>query len=149
MHEPAVGSRFMRSNYQKEGKTELAERLTQARESIQEGELLYREKIGNKVVLAKLYHAMMYCIFALFDIRDIWKLTHADVIDRFEREYVDKSIIDRGFLDIIRHAYDLTHECDCDHMPVPSDVDIETAMHAGREFINTVDDYLQSIRKQR
>jgi uncharacterized protein (UPF0332 family) len=127
----------------------LAERLTQARESIREGELLYREKIGNKVVLAKLYHAMMYCLFALFDIQDIGKLTHADVIDRFEKEYVEKGIIGRGYLDVIRHAYDLTHECDCDHMPVPLDVDIETAMHAAGEFINAIDDYLQAIRKHR
>ena len=125
----------------------MAERLTQARESIKEGELLYREKIGNKVVLAKLYHAMMYCLFALFDIRDIGKLTHADVIDRFETEYVEKGIIDRGFLDVIRHAYDLTHECDCEHMPVPSDDDIETTMHAAGEFIHIVDDHLQLIRK--
>lgn len=127
----------------------MAERLTQARDSIKEGELLYREKIGNKVVLAKLYHAMMYSLFALFDIRDIGKLTHADVIDRFEREYVEKGIIDRGFLDVIRHAYDLTHECDCDHMPVPSNEDIETAMHAAGEFISAVDDYLQAMRKKR
>jgi len=147
MHEPAVGSRFMRSNYQKVGKTELTERLKQARESIKEGELLYRERIGNKVVLAKLYHAMMYCLFALFDIRDIGKLTHADVIDRFEREYVEKGIIDRGFLDVIRHAYDLTHECDCDHMPVPADGDIETTMQAAGEFIDAVDDHLQLNKK--
>jgi len=122
-------------------------RFIQARESMKEAELLYREKIGNKVVLAKLYHAMMYCLFALFDIRDIGKLTHADVIDRFEREYVEKGIIDRGFLDIVRHAYDLTHECDCDHMPVPADEDIETTMRAAEEFISKADDHLQSIRK--
>ncbi len=119
----------------------------QARESIKEGELLYKERIGNKVVLAKLYHAMVYCIFALFDIRDMGKLTHADIIERFEREYVEKAIIDRGFLDIIRHAYDLTHECDCDHMPVPSDEDIKTTMHAAQQFVNEVDDHLRVIRK--
>jgi len=119
----------------------------QARESIKEGELLYREEIGNKVVLAKLYHAMMYCLFALFDIRDIGRLTHADIIERFEREYVEKGIMDRGYLNIIRHAYDLTHECDCEHMPVPADEDIETTMHAAGEFISAVDDYLQVMRK--
>ncbi len=133
--------------YEKKGKTAMSERLMQARESIKEGELLYKERIGNKVVLAKLYHAMMYCLFALFDIRDMGKLTHADIIERFEREYVEKSIIDRGFLDIIRHAYDLTHECDCDHMPVPSDEDIRKTMHAAQKFINKVDDHLRLIRK--
>jgi uncharacterized protein (UPF0332 family) len=125
----------------------MVERLIQARESMKEGELLYREKIGSKVVLAKLYHAMMYCLFALFDFRDIGKLTHADIIERFDKEYVEKGIINRKFLNVIRHAYDLTHECDCEHMPLPSDEDIETTMHAAGEFINAVDDHLQLIRK--
>lgn len=52
----------------------------QARESLKEADILYyREKIGNKVVFAKLYHALMYCLFALFDIRNIGSLTHADI----------------------------------------------------------------------
>lgn len=124
------------------------ERINQARETLKEAELLYGERIGNKIVLAKLYHSMMYCLFALFDIRDIGSLTHADIIERFEKEYIQKGIFESKLLAIIRHAYDLTHECDCEHMPVPADEDIELTMHAAKEFVNEVDDYLQTKRRE-
>ncbi len=64
----------------------MTDRLEQARESLEEAELLYRERIGNKVVLAKLYHAMIYCLFALFGVREIGNFTHADIIERFEKD---------------------------------------------------------------
>ncbi len=47
------------------------ERLKLVRENVEEAKLLYGEKIGTKVVFTKLYHALMYCLFALFDIRII------------------------------------------------------------------------------
>ncbi len=114
------------------------ERLNQAEESIKEAELLYEEEMGNKAVLVKLYHAMMYCLFALFDIRDIGSLTHADIIVRFENEFVRKGVFSRELLASIRRAYDLTHECDCDHMPVPTDETIEQTMNATKEFVREV-----------
>ncbi len=126
----------------------MTERINQACESIKEAELLYGERIGNKIVLAKLYHSMMYCLFALFDIRDIGSLTHADIIERFEKECIQKGIFESKLLAVIHHAYDLTHECDCAHMPVPADEDIELTMQAAKEFVNRVNDYLQTERQE-
>jgi uncharacterized protein (UPF0332 family) len=111
------------------------ERLNLARENMEEAKLLYGEKIGTKVVFTKLYHALMYCLFALFDVRISGNLTHADVIERFEMEYVSRGVFDKELLKVIRHAYDLTHECDCDHMPVPSDLEIDEAARAAARFI--------------
>lgn len=121
-----------------------AERLILARENVEEAKLLYGEKIGTKVVFTKLYHALMYCLFALFDIRIIGNITHADIIDRFEREYVRPGVFEENLLNVIRRAYDLTHECDCDHMPVPTDRDIESATHAADGFIRRIENYLQA-----
>jgi uncharacterized protein (UPF0332 family) len=111
----------------------------QARESMDEARLLSQERLGNKAVLAKLYHAMMNCLFALFDIRDIGKLTHADIIGRFEQEYVKTGKIDAKILAVLRRTYDLTHECDCEHMPVPTDEEIESAMKAAEELIRSTE----------
>jgi uncharacterized protein (UPF0332 family) len=111
------------------------ERLILASQSIDEAKFLYEDNIGGKVVFPKLYHALMYCLFALFDIRIIGTLAHSDVIDRFEREYVRPGILDNGLLRVIRRAYDLTHECDCDHMPVPTDRDIEETMEAAERLL--------------
>jgi uncharacterized protein (UPF0332 family) len=116
-----------------------ADRISQARENMEEALLLSREYMGNKAVHTKLYHAMMSCLFALFDLHEIGRLTHADIIDRFEQEYVKPGNIDAAFLDVLRRAYDLTHECDCDHMPVPTDKDTESAMKAAVELISATE----------
>ena len=120
------------------------ERIIQARENIEEAMLLSREHMGNKAVLTKLYHAMMYCLFALFDIKDMGKLTHADIIERFEREYVKAGKIGATILDVLRRTYDLTHECDCDHMPVPTDEEIKSAMKAAQELISATEGLLRA-----
>ncbi|MFN3740102.1 MAG: HEPN domain-containing protein [Thermodesulfovibrionales bacterium] len=123
----------------------MRERLKQARESIEEAELLYKEGVGNKLVIAKLYHAMIYCLLALFRIRDIGELTHADIIERFEKEYVLKGIFSNELLRVIRHAYELTHECDCEHMPMPTHADIESSMSATQELIVQLEKEQDSI----
>jgi uncharacterized protein (UPF0332 family) len=102
---------------------------------MEEALLLSREHMGNKAVLTKLYHAMMYCLFFFFDIQDIGRLSHADIIERFEEEYVKTGKMDATLSDILRRAYDLTHECDCEHMPVPTDQEITTVLHAAENLI--------------
>ncbi len=116
-----------------------SERIKQARESVEEALLLSREQMGNKAVLTKLYHAMMNCLFALFDIRDIGKLTHADIIDRFDQEYVKTAKIPAKILAVLHRTYDLTHECDCEHMPVPTDEEIAAAQHAAEDLVRVVE----------
>jgi uncharacterized protein (UPF0332 family) len=113
-----------------------------ARESIEEAKLLYGEKIGAKVVLTKLYHALMYCLFALFDIRFIGTVTHAEIIEWFEREYVQQGIFGAGLLSVIRRAYDLTHECDCNHMPVPTEREIDETSRAAARFLAETERFL-------
>ncbi|GAB4411904.1 MAG: hypothetical protein OHK0032_07860 [Thermodesulfovibrionales bacterium] len=122
-----------------------AVRLQQAKESIEEAELLYKEKVGNKLVIAKFYHAMVYCLFALFNIKEIGDLTHADIIDRFEKEYVKPGLFDASILKVLRHVYELTHECDCEHMPVPTDDDIRLTMQAAEEFITQTENYFKEM----
>lgn len=121
----------------------MIERLQQANDSVKEGEFLYRENLGNKIVLAKLYHAMMYCLFVLFDIRDIGSLTHADIIERFEREYVRTGMIDNAILVVLRRVYDLTHECDGDHMPVSTDEETDAAQRAAEGLLRAVEGLLK------
>lgn len=121
-----------------------SERLIQARADAEEARLLMRERIGTKAALAKSYHAMMQCLFALFDVLDMGRLTHADLIERLEREYVATGLIDRSVLNSLRRAYDLTHECDCDHMPVPTESDIASALQAVKQLVTRTGQLLQT-----
>jgi len=111
------------------------ERIKQAQENREEALFLLRERMSNKAVLAKLYHAMMECLFALLEISELGRRIHADVIERFEKEFIVKGKIDRSDLDALLRAYDLTHECDCGHMPVPTDAEVAAAQRAAEDLI--------------
>jgi len=113
-------------------------RLAEAEGFLEEAEYLYGENLSNLHTLAKLYHAMIYSLFALFDIREIGDLTHADLIDRFERDYVQKGVFDPAVLEAMRFAYDITHECDCVHMKQPEDKDVKRLEPVVRGFVHEV-----------
>jgi uncharacterized protein (UPF0332 family) len=113
-------------------------RLAEAEGFLEEAEYLYSEKLSNLHTLAKLYHAMIYSLFALFELRDIGELTHADLIDSFERDYVQKGIFDSTVLEAMRFAYDITHECDCAHMKQPEDRDVSRLDPVVRSFVHEV-----------
>ena len=119
------------------------DRLLRANEYLREAELIYREKIGNLHVLANLYHAMMNSLFALLDIRDIGNLTHADVIESFEKEYMKAGVFSAEFADALHFTYNITHECDCDHMKQPEDEDIERLFPVVRDSVQAAAMYLK------
>lgn len=114
------------------------ERLRQAKENLNEARIIRDAGVSNLATLTKLYHAMIYALMALFEIEDIGSLTHADLIDRFEREYVQNGLIRREYLDALRFAYNFTHECDCAHMRQPQDKDIEYLMPVAEGFVHNI-----------
>jgi len=116
----------------------ISERLQKAEEYLREAEFIYKEKIGNMHVLANLYHSMINSLFALFDVRDTGNLTHADIIERFEREYIQTGKFERGFADAINFAYHITHQCDCDKMKPPEDEEIERLFPAAKGLLEMV-----------
>jgi uncharacterized protein (UPF0332 family) len=110
--------------------------------------LLSREQIGNKAVLTKLYHAMIGCLFVLLDVREIGRMTHADVIELFDKEFIGPGKIDPSVLGALRRAYDLTHECDCDHMPMPTDGEIATVKKAVELLIRAAEGAIRPGEKE-
>ncbi len=125
--------------------TQTAEfRLRKADEYLKEAELLHHEKIGNLPVLANLYHTMMNCLFALFNIEEPGNILHADIIEKFKGEFVQAGIFNKKFTDAIDFAFRITHECNCDHMKPPGDGDIDKLIPVAREFIQVVSGYIDN-----
>lgn len=120
------------------------DRLLRADEYLKEAELIHREKIGNLLVLANLYHSMMNVLFALLDIRDIGNLTHAAVIESFEKEHMKAGVFSAEFSDALHFTYNITHECDCDHMKQPGDEDIERLFPVVRDSVEAAAVYLKN-----
>jgi uncharacterized protein (UPF0332 family) len=118
------------------------ERLAQAKENLKEAKLLHGERMGNRLVVRKLYHTIIYSLFALMRINEIQDLTHADIIKNFETRYVRKGVFDLELLSVIRRAYDLAHVCGYEPVPVPQDEDVKKIMPIVEEFIEQVEKYL-------
>ncbi|NOX20065.1 MAG: hypothetical protein GXO99_02215 [Nitrospirae bacterium] len=114
----------------------LEKRLGQARESLEEARFLRDENISNLAILTKLYHAMIYGLLGLFGLEDIGTLTHQDLIERFEREFVSTGRFKKDYLEALRLAYGFTHECDCAHMKEPEASHIAYLQPIAEEFIN-------------
>ncbi len=113
-------------------------RFSEAIESLKEAKIINDSGVSNLATLTKLYHAMIYALMGLFEIEDIGSLTHHDLIERFEREYVQRGFIKKEYLDALRFAYTFTHECDCAHMRQPQDKDIEYLMPLAEGFVNNI-----------
>jgi uncharacterized protein (UPF0332 family) len=118
-------------------------RLLKSKEYLYEAEFLYREKIGNLHVLTNLYHAMMNCLFALFDINNMGNLTHADIIKSFKENFIQEKIFPESFSEALDFAYTITHECDCEHIKQPSDSEIEKILIIVPRFIHNITSYLK------
>ncbi|NOY64520.1 MAG: hypothetical protein GXO97_03875, partial [Nitrospirae bacterium] len=108
--------------------TVMHRRFTEATESLKEAEIIKATGVSNLATLTKLYHAMIYALMGVFEIENIGSLTHNDLIERFEREYIRKGLVKKEYLDALRFAYNFTHECDCAQMRQPEDRDIEYLM---------------------
>ncbi len=113
-------------------------RLKQADDNLNESEIIRASGVSNLACLTKLYHAMIYALMAIFEISDIGNLTHADLIERFEREYVMKGLVEKEFFDALRFAYDFTHECDCAQMKEPEERDIAYLKPLAEGFVRLV-----------
>jgi uncharacterized protein (UPF0332 family) len=113
-------------------------RIQQAEESLEEASVINDFDVSNLAILTKLYHAMIYALMAIFEISDIGNLTHADLIERFERDYVLKGLVTKEFLDALRFAYDFTHECDCAQMKEPEERDIAYLKPLAEGFVRLV-----------
>ncbi len=120
----------------------LERRLREAEESLSEAKFLMTEEVSNTATVAKLYHTMIYSLLAIFGIEDIGNLTHADLIERFKREYLDKGIFPMKFSAALNRAYDLTHECDCVHMKEPSERDVAFLYPEAENFYDSIKRYL-------
>ncbi len=103
-------------------------RFRQAEESLEEAKVVREARVSNLAVLTKLYHAMIYSLMALYEIEEIGGLTHADLIERFKKEYVERGLVDSRYLEALMKGYEYTHECDCIHMKEPEDTEIENLL---------------------
>ncbi len=111
------------------------ERFQQARESLDEALLFAREGMGPRAVMTKLYHAMLFSLVGFLGIAALGDLTHEDVVTQFRNTFLGSSPDDARVAAALQRAYDLTHECECDCMPIPTEADLAEVQWAAERLL--------------
>jgi uncharacterized protein (UPF0332 family) len=116
----------------------VANRLKQARESLEEAKTLLVQDAEVNFVMNNLYYAFLYPVLGLLQARGLAAPMHSTAISLFEREFVKKGEIDERFLDAIRRAFELRPSCACEGQKKATHQDVE-------ELLPAVEDFLESI----
>ena len=119
-------------------------RMKEAQHCLDDAEFIYSANIGNLQLLTKLYHAMLYSLFALYEIEDIGVLTHADLIKKFIREFVQNNVFSTTYSDALTLAYDTIHECDCAQQKQPDNSVIDSIFPVAQDFVKSIDYHIRT-----
>jgi len=85
--------------------------IERSSEHLDEARFLFSEKMGNALVATKLYHALIYLLYAFFQLKEPGSATHADLILRFEQYCTEKDPKTLPVVDAMKELYPLVHTC--------------------------------------
>ena len=118
-------------------------RLEQARETLREADILYRES-ALRGAINRAYYAMFYAVLALLATRQLGTSKHSGVLALFDRECVKSALFPRELSRSLHLAFDRRQRYDYGEMtPVTHQVAKETLADA-RAFVRAVETYLHS-----
>jgi uncharacterized protein (UPF0332 family) len=116
----------------------LRSKLEQARDSLQEARSLLEEGAELRFVMNNLYFAFLYPVLGLLKVRGIPADTQSSALSLFEREFVEKGVFERRFLEAFRLAFRLRPACACESPAILTRQDVEDLLPIARDFISAV-----------
>lgn len=128
-----------------EKKTLIRYRLSQARDSVKEAEVLLRERMSFRSVINRLYYAMFYAVLALLQEKDVGTSKHSGVIALFDKEFIKTGIFDKDFSKVLHRAFELRQKGDYMEQAEITKQDIDEIQPKAQEFINKVESYFLKI----
>lgn len=87
-------------------------RLTQARDSIREADVLDRSGMSRRSVMNRLYYAMFYAVLALLQKKEMGTSKHSGAIALFDREYVKTGLFPKEMSKALHRAFELRQKGD-------------------------------------
>lgn len=87
-------------------------RLTQAKDTLREADVLLREGMSLRSVMNRLYYAMFYTVLGLLQTRQLGTSKHSGAIALFDREFVKPGIIPKEFSKALHRAFELRQKGD-------------------------------------
>ena len=87
-------------------------RLTQARDSIREADVLDQSGMSRRSVMNRLYYAMFYAVLALLQEKEMGTSKHSGAIALFDREFVKTGAFPKEMSKALHRAFELRQKGD-------------------------------------
>ena len=117
-------------------------RLSQAKDSLKEADVLLREGMSYRSVINRLYYAMFYAVLAILQEREIGTSKHSGAISLFDREFIKTGILDKSFSKVLHRAFELRQKGDYMEQTEVTKQEIEEIQPKAQDFINKIENYL-------
>ena len=117
-------------------------RLTQAKDSIREADVLLQSTMSLRSVMNRLYYAMFYAVLALLQEKEMGTSKHSGAIALFDREYVKTGSFPKEMSKALHRAFTLRQKGDYMEETEVTTKDIEEIRPMAEEFVSVVEKYL-------
>ncbi len=122
---------------------EAATLVKRAQKYIQSAEMLLEHKDYESCV-SRTYYAMFYCAQAALLTKDLSFSSHKGVISAFGEHFVKTGILPKEMGRELNRAFEKRQIGDYDYTFVISNEDAEYLLRTGREFVDTIAQWLEA-----
>jgi uncharacterized protein (UPF0332 family) len=117
-------------------------RLTQARDSIREADVLDQSGMSRRSVMNRLYYAMFYAVLALLQAKEMGTSKHSGAIALFDREFVKTGAFPKEMSKALHWAFELRQKGDyMEETEVTAD-DVTEIRPVAEQFVESAERFL-------
>jgi uncharacterized protein len=117
-------------------------RLTQARDSIREADVLDQSGMSRRSVMNRLYYAMFYAVLALLQEKEMGTSKHSGAIALFDREFVKTGTFPKEMSKALHWAFELRQKGDyMEETEVTAD-DVAEIRPVAEQFVESAERFL-------
>lgn len=117
-------------------------RLTQARDSIREADVLDQSGMSRRSVMNRLYYAMFYAVLALLQEKEMGTSKHSGAIALFDREFVKIGTFPKEMSKALHRAFELRQKGDyMEETEVTAD-DVAEIRPVAEQFLESAERFL-------
>lgn len=107
-------------------------------EYLEEAHTLFRERMGNLLVVTKLYHSLIYSLFGFFGLKDPGSYSHTELIERFERDHAGEDPLNLSVVKYLKSLYPFVHTCGLPRPQGPDDEYVGTVFDIAAKFLKKI-----------
>jgi uncharacterized protein (UPF0332 family) len=118
-------------------------RLEQARDSLQEADVLMEAGMSLRSVMNRLYYAMFYAVLALLQDMQAGTSKHSGAISLFDREFIKTRIFDKELSKALHRAFELRQKGDYMEQTEVTNLDIDEIRPKAIDFVDRAESHLR------